>query len=249
MAEKPGVLVDAPSDLAPFVSPPGASEPPDPAAKRLLAIIESPGTTADRRRLAILEAESVPFDPADANRLKGFLRSLLDRSYSTKDPDERVAVSSAVRKYVSLLKPDELAGLAELIRAERKAPPTFEMEVAKMVVRKLTAVLPEDTAALAPLAEELMDVVRAYASPRALVKRYQGAAALDAALGVTMISATHTAEVAALIGGLDAQWFREVVAQRAREIATELEGRFPSARRERAVAALSQLADAAVKAG
>jgi len=232
-----------------LTSPAPVSEPAEEDAEfspaEILTLLLTADLPAVKRRAMILAAETLRFDASQAESLKPLLRRFIDRVYATEQGDEQVAVASAVRKYIALLSPAELPVVATLLRADRKGPPWFEMEVAKMVARKLTATLPENTVPLGPLGDELIDLVRGYLSPRLLPKRHCGAVAFDASLALALLASPHLGELVALLRLVRVEWFRTSLARQARAIHSDLGKRFPADRCNRACRALEELATAA----
>jgi hypothetical protein len=193
----------------------------------------------------ILAAEVLRFDASQTEVLKPLLRKHIDRFYTSEQGDELIAVASAVRKYVALLSVVELPSVVDLLWRERKAPASFEMEVAKMVTRKLTATLPEDTTPLRPLEDELMDLADGYATPRMLPKRHCGAVALDSMLSLTLLRSKHLPSLATRLRSIPINWFRATVARQARALQTELKRRFTTERCGPALECLTVIAAAA----
>lgn len=221
------------------------AEEAEPSATEVLASLASSELPAADRRRMILVAEILRFDASQVEALKPLLRRHIDRHYASEEGDERVAVASAVRKYVTLLSVAELPAVAQLLRAERKAPLPFEVEVAKMVTRKLTATLPEDTTPLLPLGDELMDLTEGYATPRMLPKRYCGAVALDSMLSLALLRSPHLPSLTTRLSSIPLNWFRATVARQAQALRTELMRRFATERCGLASHCLAVLAEAA----
>jgi hypothetical protein len=229
----------------PVAAPPEGREDIEPSLAEVLTSLGAADVPPAERRRLILAAEVLRFDTAGAESLKPLLRQYIDLHCASEQREEQVAVASAVRKYVALLRVEELPAVADLLRAERKAPPSFEMEVAKMVARKLTATLPDDTVLLHPLGDELMDLAATYTTPRLLPKRYCGAVALDATLSLALLRSPHLPSLTNRLRSIPLHWFRETVARQARALRAELAGRFAAERCGSACACLADLAAAA----
>jgi hypothetical protein len=225
--------------------PPETAEEAEPSAAEVLASLAASDVTAAERRRMILAAEVLRFDASQAEALKPLLRRHIDRHYMSEQGDERVTVASAVRKFIALLSVAELPAVVDLLRAERKAPPAFEMEVAKMVTRKLTATLPENTTALQPLGDELLDLATGYATPRMLPKRYCGAVVLDSMLSLALLRSPHLPSLTTSLRSIRTNWFRATVARQAQALRAELARRFGAERHGQASECLRVLAAAA----
>lgn len=224
---------------------PSEPEEAEASAAEVLATLETAGVPAANRRRMILAAEVLRFDAAQAESLKPLLRRYIDRQYGSDQGDEQIAVASAVRKYIALLSVAELPTVTALLQADRKAPPPFEMEVAKMITRKLLATLPDDTAPLQSLGEELMDLVAGYATPRMLPKRYCGAVALDAMLSLALLRSRHLPGLTSRLRSIPINWFRATVARQARVLRGDIAKRFSAERCRPASQCLADLAAAA----
>ncbi len=222
-----------------------AADEVEPSATDVLAGLAAREVSVGDQRRMILAAESLRLDAGQAEALKPLLRRYIDQHYGIEQADERVTVASAVRTYVALLKVEELPAVAALIRAERKAPPSFEMEVAKMITRKLTATLPEDAVALHSLGDELLDLAAAYAVPRLLPKRHCGAVALDSMLSLALMRSRHLPTLTTRLQSIPINWFRATVARQAQAVRAELARKFPAERHAQASTCLGALAAAA----
>ena len=88
----------------------------------------------------ILNAEMLrSLDANQADELKSSLISFVRRQKNSADRRTRVVVASAVRKYIALIDQRELGSVDQLLDPQGgTVPPDVELEVAKMVVRKLT---------------------------------------------------------------------------------------------------------------
>ncbi len=215
------------------------SNPPTPEA--VFAALRNQGEHLAFRK-AILAAETIKFDPPQVADVLGLLRGYILGHRSTSDPDVVVFVTSAVRSYVALLpsaRLDEVAGLIDVTGP----PEVFESEVAKMVVRKLTANPPDQDNAYPALADQLSGLADAYLHPRLLARPYCGATALNSVLGVALLRTSRWPVVYAKIEGLTAGWFRQQLGRRAGRLADELAARFPADRVAAPRTALQQLID------
>ena len=141
----------------------------------------------------ILEAEALPFRGQQAAALVPLLRQFIeeDRESNVRilGPADLVAVGSAIRNYVATAPVDDaFEAAASLLKAQGSLPIPIELEVevAKMVVRKLTANPPVQRDQYPELALRLEELVDDYASPRFLPREKYGAVAINAILGVVL---------------------------------------------------------------
>jgi hypothetical protein len=198
---------------------------------------------ASRRRL-VIEAEAMKFEAAQVVELNALLRSFIEEYRDSDDPQDIVAVGSAIRKYVATMPLDDLPGVASLLDAGHKAqvPLGLELEICKMVFRKLAANPPGEESDFPELEWCLTDVVRVYDNDRLLSREKYGAIALNAVLALVLLNGERTSGIAQQLRGLKAAWFRELAARQARNTSRELSQRFPDGRASQSAANLERLA-------
>jgi len=197
-----------------------------------------------QRRRHIIEAEATQFTEEEIATLRPTLRDFVVEFRDSADRMDQTAVASAIRKYVATLPLDELPSAAFLLEAgERSSPPIgVELEVAKMVVRKLTANVAEGQYRAPELADRLFEIADTYLSDRLLSREKHGAIALNAVLGLALLQSDHFAECLHEIQSLRSRWFIDHLALRAREIMAEISSQFPEPRIAGQFANLSQIA-------
>ena len=149
-----------------YVAPPpvdAESADPEPGSRAIIEALERPDLGREERRKLILEAEVLPFRGQQAAALAPLLRQFIEEYRESNVPADLVAVASAIRNYVATAPTDAAFGAAaSLLKAEGRLPLPIdlEVEVAKMVVRKLTANPPAQRDRYPDLAlrlEELVD--------------------------------------------------------------------------------------------
>ena len=136
---------------------------------------------------------------AGASRgIESSLAHFIEEYRDSDDPQDIVAVGSALRKYVATMSPADLPSVAALLDAGHKAqvPLGLELEICKMVYRKLVANPPGDKHAFAELEWCLTDVVRVYANDRLLSREKYGATASNAALVFVLLNGDRIPSVA-----------------------------------------------------
>lgn len=167
----------------------------------------------EERRQLIIDAEVLDFAPHQLERLDVALTDFIG-GYPYRegnDPADRVAVGAAIRKYFATMGMDEVFPYASrLLEAEpdRPVPLEIELEVTKMVVRKLMANPSREDDAFPDLADRLLELTRTYLNPRLLVRESYGAIALNAILGLILLGGRDMAEVRRLLAELDLIWFK-----------------------------------------
>ena len=180
-----------------------------------------------RRRL-VIEAEAMKFEAAQVAELNAVLRAFIEEYRDSDDPQDTVAVGSAIRKYVATMPLDDLPGVAALLDAGHKAqvPLGLELEICKMVLRKLVANPSRDKYDFPELEWSLSDVVRVYANDRLLSREKYGATALNAVLALALLNGDMIQAIGRQLRALKAGWFGELAARQARSISRELTDRF-----------------------
>src|SRR5208337_1461194 len=180
------------------------------------------------RRKLILESEVLPFRGRHAAELTPLLKRFIEEYRESDDPADLVAVGSAIRNYVATAPVhDALEASASLLKAEGELeiPIELEVEVTKMVVRKLTANPPEQRDQYPELALQLEELVDVYARPRFLPREKYGAVALNAILGLVLSRSGRDAAVVERMRTLDIAWFQQLLARRAARLRTDLGAR------------------------
>ena len=161
------------------------------------------------------------------------LRQFIDQNRESNDPADLVAVGSAIRTFVAIASPDDaFAYAASLLQAGGRSPLPIELELelAKMVVRKLTARTPETDDPFPGLADRLRELAETYLNPRLLGREKHGAVALNAVLGLLLARSRHAPKIIVAVRGLGVPWFEQLVARRAERLKSEIEARDSAAR-------------------
>ena len=194
----------------------------------LLETIRSSWANHERLRQAVIEAEALPFTQTELNELLPLLRRIIEQFRSSTAFDDIVAVGSAVRKYVMNIPADELKTLHAFFDPTPTAPISFEveLELAKTVVWRLTAVPPDTDDALPELAEHLFDRAEGYMRPSLLLRENHAAVAQDAVIGLLLLRSHHVPQLLELLRKLDAGWFSQLLRRRVGWLRQDLELRF-----------------------
>jgi len=222
-----------PFDLAPTEKTPmPLIEPEDvDPESRCDAIVESlqhRDLTHEERRSLILESEVLPFRGRQAAALTPLLKRFIEEYRESNVPADLVAVGSAIRNYVARATIGEaFEAAASLLKSQGRLPIPLELEVevTKMVVRKLTANPPVQRDQYPEMALRLEELVDAYAKPRFLAREKYGAIALNALLGLVLSRSGRDADVVERMRTLDVPWFQELLARRAARLRTDLVAR------------------------
>lgn len=190
----------------------------------LLVKLADPMLSQEKLRRFILQAEVVAFDPEQAKTLKPILRQCIEQYRDSTDSVDLTAVAAAIRKYVALLGRDEISSVGFILDAGHRAlvPPEIELEVTKMVVRKLCAVLPQEADGFPELGRQLMDLARTYLNPRLLPRPHYGAIALNSVLGLVLLDDRYLGELFQVLRELRVPWFEQLLIRRAETLKQDL---------------------------
>ncbi len=197
------------------------------APGEILRKLEDPHLSDSARQGLIIEAEVLDFTGDQAVTLTALLRQFIDDHRESNVPSDLVAVASAIRKFVATADPGEAFDYAaSLLGASGRSPLPIELEleVTKMVVRKLTANPPVSDESFPELAARLNKLANKYLNPHLLAREKHGAVALNAVLGL-VLTRDRVANVIDRVHGLGVAWFLQLVGRRASRVKTELEQR------------------------
>jgi hypothetical protein len=165
------------------------------------------------------------FRSQEAAALAPLLREFIEDYRDSNVPADLVAVGSAIRNYIATAPSDAaFAAAASLLKAEGRFPIPIELEieVTKMVVRKLTANPPAQRDQHHELALRLEELVDAYAKPRFLAREKHGAVALNAVLGLVLTRSGPDAAVVARMRALGVSWFEQLLGRRSAQLQSDL---------------------------
>ena len=180
------------------------------------------------RRLAIIDAELVAFSADVLPAVQGLLRAFIEQYCDSNDPQDLLAVGSAIRKYVATIDVDDLETIASLLDARHRSPVPLEieLEITKMVVRKLTANPPGEVNMYPALIHQLRELASLYLSDRLLAREKYAAIALNTILALLLLRDAAVQSLLNQLSELHATWFKDLVVQRAGRLKTELIERF-----------------------
>ncbi len=203
--------------------------------REVIEKLKSGKLSEEEKRKLIIEAEALEFDGEQAQELNSLLRSFIEQYRDSNKPDDLVAVASAIRKYVATMRMEDLASVAMLLDVGHNGavPLEVELELAKMLVRKLIANPPERADAEPELADHLMDMARTYLSPRMLSRDKYGAVAVNAVFALLLLRSRHAEDLVGILAKLDIPWFTQLVARRALRVRQAFGGGFSREQCER----------------
>jgi len=223
--------------------PTAVTEDHESSPHAVIATLEDAAASHAARRRMVIEAEVLPFGPAERSRLNAVLCRFIQDHRNSDDPEDLVAVASAIRKYVATMDGGDLGDLAVLLASDQNAtvPLEVELEVAKTLVRKLVSQPPEEPDSEPELGDRLMELASTYLNARLLSREKYGAVALNVVLALLLLRSRHVADLLAVLRNLRVPWFTQLVVRRARRVRDDFEHRFPVAQAERCVGDLDAL--------
>ena len=126
----------------------------------------------EERRSLVCDAETLHFAPEQRQQLLSVLWKYIHDFRDCKDPEELVAVGSAIRKYVAMMDLARVGEVAVLLEAGHRAANSLdlELEVAKMVYRKFEANPPARPDPHPQLAARLWEIAEAYVNPHVILR-------------------------------------------------------------------------------
>lgn len=193
------------------------------ATEEVLERLRHPASAA-AERAAVLDAEVLAFDVVDSAELCALLRAFVLKFRTSDVFEDLVAVGSGIRKLVAYLAVEDLGSLAEILEPGpgSRIPIDLELEVAKTIVRRLTASPPAVDDPEPVLGDRLFDIARTFIDARVLGREKCGATALNAALALMLLRSPHAAKIASLVHEAGTRWFTDMLCRRATQIQHEL---------------------------
>jgi hypothetical protein len=197
----------------------------DSSSNGLLNVLKNTDTSREEYRKAIVNAEILDFGPSETRELTPLLRGFIEQYRNSNVPAQLVAVGSAIRKFIAVASGSEAFDFAAvLLKAGGRAPLSIEIEVevSKMVLRKLTSNPPPSRDQYPDLGACLAELAETYLSPRLLAREKHGAVALNAVLGLVLTREPRAAEIVERVQGLGVKWFQQLVARQATTVRSDL---------------------------
>jgi len=174
---------------------------------------------------AIIEIQSTPI-PAD--KLSGAIDLLVEfikKHRGTNSQNVVVAVGAAIRKVLLNVSDEQLGLGAELMKSagNLEVPIEVELEVAKMVVHRFRYAPNTSTVGLSELASLLLENARVYSKTNLVNRDCYNATALNSVLAIVLMRHEEAAPLINHIESISPQWFVDLVKNRLRRMATEIE--------------------------
>lgn len=178
----------------------------------------------DERQRLVVDAEAITFTESEAGDLAAILREFVLAYRHSDNALDLISVGSAIRKYIAVMPSDDIASIAVLLERPSilSAPPDVEVELTKMVVRKLTANPPTQSDAEPELAARLNEVANAYLNDRILPRDKFGAIALNVVTAIALLDSRHLPMIIEKLNGLEAGWFKELLQRNSQRLRAQL---------------------------
>jgi len=220
----------------------------EPTSNQTLDVLKTRDSEREEYRKAILNAELIDFGPSETKELTPLLRLFIQKYRNSNVPADLLAVGSAIRTFVAVAPRDEAFDFAaELLKAGSRLPLPIEIEIeiSKMVVRKLTANPPHRQDQYPELASRLSELAKTYLNPRLLPREKHGAVALNAVLGIVLTRDPRASEIIEHVRAVGVAWFQQVVARQAAILAADVHRRRGSEEYPELIRSLEELVAAA----
>lgn len=190
----------------------------------VLAKLKSGDLSHEEHRRLIIDAEVLDFGVHQVTEVSDVLSAFIDRYRCSNDPQDFTSVASAIRKFVGIMDRANLGSIDFLLESGNEGVVLLEieLEVAKMVVRKLTANPPERLDPEPELADRLMELLRSYGNSRLLAREKYGAVVLNGILALVLLGSKHMDELLIILRKLPVSWFKQTLARRTRRVMNDI---------------------------
>jgi len=132
---------------------------------------------------------------------------------NSNNPEDLIAVASAIRKYIATMPMSEISDLADLLDPTQRFPLSLdlELEIVKMIYRCFEAIPPVSTNANPLLSARLWEIAKDYSSPRMLLRDKYSAVASLAIESLVAMQSEYATSAWQLATASPHQWFAEMV--------------------------------------
>ncbi len=178
---------------------------------------------SDRRR-GILLAETLKVHGELRNELRERLQEFIEAHRDSNDSEDLVAVGAAIRKLIAMSDLHDLRCASVILKPSSRMslPIEVELEVTKMIVRKLVANANTPPPPNEELSDLLFQIVETYANDRMLPRDKYGATTLNAILASVLLKSKHLDSIRGILGQLSATWFVRATVRRCRKLQRDI---------------------------
>ncbi|MEK6233235.1 MAG: hypothetical protein N2C14_00835 [Planctomycetales bacterium] len=222
----------------------------EPSMVDVIDVLCDASAGAEARREAALAAEILSVEDEHRDQFRDALRLYVDAYRDSQDPADLVAVGSAIRKLVAIMRPEDIHDAGELLQSGNRAAVSLdiELEVTKSICWNLSMNPPRLPDAHPELAAQFLDLVTTYANDR-LLPRPKYAVVLSHSALALMILRSHVGQVLECLQGISLTWFNELIARRADRLREDLLRRGDQDSVSEIVAALEELTSQMTREG
>jgi len=199
-----------PQFTAPSVSEPDDKDP----AQTVGELLEQLSSAGESLPCSLLcQIELTRFDSSQKKVLLPLLWKYITLHRNSNVRDELVAVGAAIRKYIAIMPMDRMGELAVLLESGHKSqlPIELEIEVAKMIYRNYEVHPPTVENPQPELAQQLLEMVKAYANPRNLLRDKHAAVASLAIEAIVSMRSPLAEQAWQAANECGYRWFAELV--------------------------------------
>lgn len=174
---------------------------------------------------AVIEIQSTAIPIDKLAQTVELLVAFIVKHRSTNSQKVLIAVGAAIRKVLLNIADEELGLAAELMKSagSLEVPIEVELEVAKMVVHRFRYAPNTSSKGLSDLAELLLENAKVYSKAKLVNREYYGATALNSVLSIVLMRHNEASALIEHVEAVSADWFVELVKNRLRRIAKEIE--------------------------
>lgn len=174
---------------------------------------------------AVLQIQTQPIPSDSSIETIQLLVSFIEKHRNTNSRKVLIAVGAAIRKVLLNIADEQLGLAAELMKSagSLEVPIEVELEVAKMVVHRFRYAPNTSTEGLSELADLLLDNAKVYSKAKLVNREYYGATALNSVLSIVLMRHKEASALIEHVEAVSAGWFVELVKNRLRRIAKEIE--------------------------
>ncbi len=189
--------------------------------------IIGPSTDHSWRRTLIVAAEAIRFTDAQDRRLTAALAEFVTKFQDSNDPEDRLAVCSAIRSYVGMMQIDEVSAVARFLQTGHRAiaPLDTTLETIKMISRKFAANPPENVDTQPTLSEQLESIAIAFVNPHVLPHGNHAALVMNAVQALASMASRRVLGVIDELNHSSPIWFRQQLERRLARLRSGWEAR------------------------
>lgn len=174
---------------------------------------------------AVIEIQSTPIPADKLSEAIDLLVEFIKKHRSTNSQKVLIAVGAAIRKVLLNVFDEQLGLGAELMKSagSLEVPIEVELEVSKMIVHRFRYTPNTSTAGLSELATLILENARVYSKTNLVNRDFYNATALNSVLAIVLMRHKEASALLSHIESVSPQWFVDLVKNRLRRMATELE--------------------------